>query len=398
MAIPPARGGEAVQVNKNLPYKPPKPKKPTRTGSRVISTRPLIDPAYTDAFSLFRQTMGALRKYTPQVDQAAISAPYTAGQQAATSLATGLQNATNAQTQLSQQNYGTARNSAAQGVTGFSAAAGGGAGPTIEDRGTSLIAQQGQTNANAALAAGTAWNQLLERMRAQAIDKAQLGRQDLISQGIASAATQIPGLTQQNRTRTFQQDTANKNYLLALGTQHDKESEAERQFLLGQIRANETAGYHQGLLDQGAARISQGDRKLAAQEKLWQAQAKKAASVAKTFKIAGVPGALSTLRGPKSSSTKTQSGYSVTYQPSDEDGAYGSPTTVHGVADTWQPPAGTIVVAKVPNMTTGGAGGYKFSWSRYKAAVGQLRAQNPGITQQRITQILGPTPKTGKKK
>lgn len=407
MAVPIAGGGRSSNPGSaGKTAAQMKQAKTKKVGRRVVSVKPMTDPAYEDAFNLFRQTMGALRKYTPAVDTAGISQPYTDATAAAASLSTGLANATNEQTQKSLASYGQARDAAASNVSAFGAAAGGPSNTPIQDRGSALLAEQGQANATAALQAGPAQAQLLERARAGAIARAQQGRDQVIQAGIAGAAANIPGVTQQNRTRNFQQNVADQNYLLALGTQKDKQTESYRQFLLGKLKAEQTGQYQAGQLELGQGNLALGQDRLAettahdsATEQHWAAQLAKANRVAKAASLKGVPGAIATLRGPKGASTKKQQGFVVGYQTADEDGAYGTLQYAKGVPQNWQPPAGTkIITPAQPYYVTGNAPGAKFSWSRYKAAVGQLRGQNPAITPQQIVQILGPTPSTKKKK
>lgn len=403
---PSTPGGVVMSPGGRVPPKPKAPKKTTPKKTLPVQTRAATP--MQGAEDLFRTTLSQIRSLQTPLNTTAIAQPYTDASVATGQLGAGLATAVQGTGQAAQDQYAHARDEAQQHAAGFGISAGAGANPTaLQDNGSSMIAQQTQAQAAAANQAAAAWQTILERAKATAVSKAQTDRQNQDTQTETQLASNIPGWAQNAEQLAFQKDTAKKNYVLALGTADDKRTNALRDYLLGVRKQGATENYQQGLLNLDSRKADQTDTAEADRVTHWstvETRLKKAAANKKNgLSSSDVGQILSTLKGPASKSSKSQQGFKIIVQPKDASGFYGQAESIPlnhepTAADI---PAGYAQLGDTqPNYVTTGGGSQKFSWSRYKAAVGVARtlAAQRGVklTDVQIRQLLGPTPSTKK--
>lgn len=379
------------------------------------------DTATTNAMAAFHAALAQLQAATPQVDAAAIYAPYRASQAVAGQLGTGMQTAVQGAGQAAQNQYAAGRDVAQQHAAQFGISAGGSANPTaLQDTGTQALAQQTAAYAAAAPAAATQWQQLLERTAAARVADAGLQRQNLIASGSAQLAGNIPGAIQNekqslqaanqnaiaarqaDRTFGFQQKTERFNEHLAL-SQLDAKGKAElRSFMLSagknatdaQVKAEAARIKRQAL----AQKTGNDAANLRVKQDALALKRRTTAATANGLKgVATVAKALTTTTTTKPGSKKVAKGWLVDLQAIDPD--TGSPTGnvqkgVH-LADARKAPTGFKIVgtpqtnwATVP--TAGGSASLTArQWDTYMRS---LLAQNPGRGAE-VKAFLGPRPK-----
>ena len=370
-----------------------------------------VDPnrvATDNAMSAFRVAMRELQAGTPQVDAAGIRAPYEASKVATGQLGTGLQQALLQGGQAAQSQYASGLGEAQKTAAQFGISAGAGAAPTaLQGNGAQLIAQQTQAQAAAAPMASTAWQQALERAAGAKIADATLSRSNLIASGSASLAGSLPGAISNEKQLGFQQDTAKKNFALAVGTAKDRATNDLRDYLLGITKVQTSAATsaenarikRQALAQKSAtdkAKLAQGNTKLAqGQQSL---EIKKRASTASAKGLKGISGAVKALSGTSTSGAKPITGYKVTYLADPEGISAGGPPVTLTVKDpnTAQPPSGYIKPKSVVGQPVYGQAGSKttkgISRSQWDTQMRALLAQNPGQAAA-IKAFLGPRPK-----
>lgn len=394
MAVPLARGGRA------LPVKPKKPSLPKAPRIKPIDPNQV---ATNNAMSAFRTALAQLQASTPQVDSNAIYAPYRASQAVTGQLGQGLQTAVTQAGQAAQNQYNTGFGEAQKTAAQFGISAGAGAQPTaLANNGNQMIAQQTQAQAAAAPMAATAWQQLLERSAAAKVSDANLQRQNSLVSAEQSLSGSIPGAIQNEKQLGFQQDTARKNFALAVGTQKDRATNDLRDYLLGITKAQtsaQTAAANTGVKKAALAQKTQNDKaKLrVSQQSL---ALKQRASTAQATGLKGVTQAVKALSGTTSAAgtKKVAKGWDVQVVPWDEEQgvATGKAQTMH-VPDKRKAPAGFHLVKGASAAThyetvptsAGSAGLTRATWdTQYRA----LLAQNPGQTAA-VRALLGPRPK-----
>lgn len=408
-AFPATHRNVVAKTNQAVPVKPKKlaPPKPPK----APKIKP-IDPnqAATDnAMSAFRTALAQLQASTPQVDANAIRAPYQAASVATGQLGAGLQSALAQSGQAASDQYtrglGEAQKTAAQ----FGISAGAGAQPTaLQNTGSQLLAQQTQAQTAAAPMATTAWQQLLERTSAAKVADANLQRQAGLTAAEQSLSGSIPGAIRDEKQLGFQQDTAKKNFALAVGTQRDRATNDLRDYLLGVQKTQTSAATAAANTDvkkkqlaqktsNDAAKLRVSQDKLALDRRTKQATASGLKGVAAAAKALG---GASTKPGTKS----VPAGWDVTVVSLDPDtGEAGTETqTLPNIKDarpSQQGFAGGVpktykIISSTPaRRTVATAGGSasitRSTWdTQYRA----LLAQNPG-RQAEVKAFMGPRPK-----
>jgi hypothetical protein len=391
-----ARGGQAMPV---------KPKAARVAKPRAPRVAP-IDPnkvATSNAMSAFRTALQQLQASTPQVDANAIRAPYQAASVATGQLGQGLQQAVLGAGQAAQAQYNQGFGQAQQQAAQFGISAGAGANPTaLANNGNQMIAAQTQAQAAAAPQAATAWQQLLERTAAAKVGDANLQRQNSLVSAEQQLSGNLPSAIANEKQLGFQQDTARKNFALAVGTQRDRATNDLRDYLLGVQKTQTSAATARTKAEIDKAKLKQKTGNDAAklrvsQQKLALEQRSK---TAQATGLKGVTQAVKALSGTTSSAgtKKVAKGWDVQARPWDEDlGEFTGPAQTIHVPDKRHAPAGYKLVKGASAAThyetvptsAGSAGLTAKTWdTQYRA----LLAQNPGQAAA-VKALLGPRPK-----
>lgn len=402
-----------------VPPKPPKaPKAPKPSAPKITKPKAPapakikpIDPnqvATNNAMSAFRTALAQLQSSTPAVDSNAIYAPYRASEAVTGQLGQGLQTAVTSAGQAAQTQYGAGLAEAQKNAAQFGISAGAGANPTALTGDTGgLIAQQTQAQAAAAPMAATAWQQLLERSAGAKVADAQLQRQNSLVSGEQQLSAGLPSAIQNEKQLGFQQDTAKKNFALAVGTAADKRTNDLRDYLLGATKAQTSANSAATNAEIKKASLAQKTKNDAAKLRVSQdaLAVKKTAAAQKTATAKGIQGIsqvnsfLKTSAGAKGA--KPITGYKVTYLADPNGISAGGPPVTLTVKDpnTAQPPSGYTkppgsAATAVYGQATAGAKA-TLSLSKWTQALAQLKAANKGrgIPDSELIPLLPPKPK-----
>lgn len=336
--IPQPRGAQALQVNKTVPFKPPKIT-PTKTpgvpkagspgwkqfteerwaanhsGQIAAAAAPKPAPVTPQdaALAAFHTALAQIQGAVPAVDPNAVMAPYKASEVAAGQLGTGLQGSVLQSGQAAQQQYQQGLGQAQQQAAQFGIAAGGS--PTqLQNNGTQQLATQTNAYAAAAPAAAAAWQALLERTGANAVNTANQNRASTIASGSTSLAASIPSLINDAKTQAFQQKTEGFNERLAETQLTDKQAADLRDYNLNVTKANNTAANDKTTTSISASRLAETKRHDRATEK---GLATRARAAAKTG-AKGIPQVLAALKistGTGATTTKAAKGFDVQVQP-----------------------------------------------------------------------------------
>lgn len=398
--LPGARGGHAT-----APKAPriPKPKMMRPQAPAVITPE-------AAAMTTFRTALAQLKATAPQVNTAAIQAPYDAASAATGQLGQGLQQSLANVGQQAQAQYNTGLGQAQQQAAQFGISAGAGANAApVQNTGTGYLANQTQAQMAAAPQAAAAWQQLLMRTAAAKIGDAQAQRQNVIDTGSANLATALPGYIQTERDNAFKTKVERFNEGVTKTQLNAKQNQMLNDYSLGAAKVQQSArsaatsaSIKRDALKQkaatDAAKLAQGDRKLNQGAQALAIKKRASQATAQGLKgIASVTSALTKSGTTKSGTTKAAKGWDVQAQQTDSSGApLGPPKQIH-VADKRFLPAGwkaigtaTTHYETVPVTSSSAGGGLTAkSWTTYYRS---LLAQNPG-GDAAIRAFLGPKPK-----
>lgn len=410
MAIPYMRPPAPKPVKPVAMVKPPAPHVPHVPGGRVqpkprvtmpAQPKPPAPTATDTAMAAFHTALSQLQGAIPQVDPNAIYAPYRSSEAVAGQLGTGLQNSVLQSGQAAQAQYQAGLGEAQKQAAQFGIAAGGQ--PTaLENAGTPALAAQTNAYAAAAPAASAAWQALLEKAGATAVNTANQNRAGTIASGTASLASSIPGLINDAKTQAFQAKSEKFNEALANSQLTAKQAADLRSYDLGAAKVTTSASTaatnaeikREALAEKTAtdkAKLKQGAQKIAqGQVKLTAAQTKAAKG------LTGVAAAVKALTPTtsKSSTTRAAKGFDVTIQPWDtaNNKPNGPVKTMHAATKNFSPPGyknvgATTHYESVPSASVS-TGVTKAAWdAQYRSLLGQ----NPGKGSQ-IKALLGPRP------
>lgn len=388
---PPPRGGHAIAP------RIPKPKAP-----RVIRPK-APDPnkiASDNAMSAFRTALAQLQASTPQVDAAAIRAPYAASQQITGQLGAGYQAAEQRAGQAAQAQYAQGRDAAQQRAAQFGISAGAGANPTqLADNGTQALAQQTAAYQAAAPAATAQWQALLERTAGARVSAAELARAQGLTSAEQSLSAGIPSAIANEKNRLFQAHTQRFNEGLARTQLTQKQQDSMRNYGLDVAKVQQSGQVAQTRAQQNAAAINERKRHDLATETTAQANTaiRQRATRATNKGLKGIPAALKALQGTTAggNTTKVAKGWDVQVQPIGADGnPLGPVVKQHGPRKDWSPPGYRNVGGATTHYATGPGTPSKtgITPSQWDAQMRGLLAQNPGQAQA-IKAFLGPRPK-----
>lgn len=394
--MPPARGGRAMPVRAPRPAAPriARPKQPS-----------MDQQANQNAMSAFRTALAQLQSSTPQVDQAAIYAPYRASEAVTGQLSQGLQSALQQSGQAAQSQYGQALGTAQQQAAQFGISAGAGANPAaLQNTGAAPLAQQTNAYASAAPQAAAQWQQLLERTAAAKVAGAQTDRNNLIAQGSANLSTALPTAIGNEKTRLFQAKTQRFNEGLARTQLTTKQQADMRNYGLDVAKVQQSGAVASTKAAQTAASLNERKRHDLATENTSAAsvaiRARATQATAKGLK--GVPAAVKALSGTAGTTGKgAYRGWTVQVQPVGSDGKpLGPVVEKHGPRKDWAPSGyrnvGGAVAAYDKNAAAGGTSAKGVSPAQWDQQMRALLAQNPGKGAD-IKAFLGPRPKAAKK-
>lgn len=417
MAIPlPPRGGQAPQVNKNVPYVPPKiPKTPgtkqPKPGSPgtpgwtaftqarwAENHQPQIETAQanTSALNAFHTALQQLKASTPAVNTVPILAPYQAAETAASQLGTGLQQAEANAGQTAQNQYTQGLGDAQARAASFGISAGAGANPTaLSNNGSAGIANISQAQQAAAPQAAAAWQALLQRTGATAVSNAQLARQQGLTTAGQTLAASLPTLIGNAKQQALQDRTETDNLNLAKSQLSEKQIEsmnADELKKFGITSANTRSANSIAAAGQRSQNTINAEN----------TRQNKALAQAKSKGIQGLSQALGVLKVPGSTSggTRQAKGFDALIQPWGVD-SNGKPVALGPAVSKHLPSLAPIQGYKILSSTThyetvptaNNASG-TFSWSRYKQALAILQRANPDIPAAQLMPLLGATPNT----
>lgn len=341
------------------------PSAPKQTTPKLSATQ----IATQNAMSAFHTALAQLQSAIPQTDTTAIYAPYRQSEAVAGQLGTGLQSSIQQAGQAASQQYGQGLDTAQQHAAQFGIAAGGQP-QALTNTGTPALATQTNAYAAAAPAAAAAWQALLERTGAAAVNTANQNRANTIASGTATLAGNIPQAIQNEETKQFQQKAEKFNEGLAQSQLTAKQVADLRSYELGAAKITQTGQQDATKNGLTAASLAERTRHDKATERGATIRAQKAAQSG----VKGIPQVLAALKisTPSSSSSKRAAkGWDVTIQPWDtaNNKPSGPVKTIHAARADFAPPGyknvgATTHYESVPASTTTSSGMTRAQWDR----------------------------------